>query len=193
MARPREFDRTEVLQKAVGVFWEKGYAATSTGDLLGAMNIGRQSMYDTFGDKRALYLEALQYYISDSIGGQLRNLQSGLPLEAVSNMLLAFTAWDETQRGLGCMGVNALGEFGCNDPDIAQIQQTGTRLLLDALETKLGEAAARGDIAAGVDIRAAARFIMSTLIGMKISARGGASDDELRSIARFAVNSLKVA
>src|SRR6267142_1909851 len=59
MARPREFDRDAAVQRAMSVFWRKGYAATSTDDLLRAMNIGRQSMYDTFGDKHRLYLEAL--------------------------------------------------------------------------------------------------------------------------------------
>ncbi len=192
MARPREFDRAEVLQKAVGVFWEKGYAATSTGELLGAMNIGRQSMYDTFGDKRALYLEALQYYVNDNIATQLRNLQHGAPLEAVSNMLLIFAAQHQAHR-LGCMGVSSLSEFGSSDPDIMRIQKTGGKLLLDALKQKLDEAGALGEIAAGVETRAAARFLLTTLLGMKVSARGGASEEELRSIARFAINSLKVA
>ncbi|MEA2965178.1 MAG: TetR/AcrR family transcriptional regulator, transcriptional repressor for nem operon, partial [Alphaproteobacteria bacterium] len=59
MARPREFDRDEALERAMSVFWSKGFAATSTSDLVEAMQIGRQSMYDSFGDKRALYLEAL--------------------------------------------------------------------------------------------------------------------------------------
>jgi AcrR family transcriptional regulator len=60
VARQREFDRIDTLDKALEVFWQKGYAATSTSDLLDAMQIGRQSMYDAFGDKRSLYLEALQ-------------------------------------------------------------------------------------------------------------------------------------
>ena len=56
MPRPKEFDRDEALQAAIGVFCEKGYAAASTDELMRAMKISRQSMYDTFGDKRQLYL-----------------------------------------------------------------------------------------------------------------------------------------
>jgi len=59
VARPKAFDRAQALQAAMQVFWVKGYEATSLEDLLAAMEIGRQSLYDTFGDKRRLYLEAL--------------------------------------------------------------------------------------------------------------------------------------
>ncbi|WP_155737462.1 TetR/AcrR family transcriptional regulator, partial [Agrobacterium tumefaciens] len=62
MARPREFDRDAALEKALRVFWSKGFAATSTDDLREAMGIGRQSLYGAFGDKRKLYLEALDAY-----------------------------------------------------------------------------------------------------------------------------------
>jgi len=71
MARPKEFDRDEALQKAIGVFCDKGYAAASTDELMRAMKISRQSMYDTFGDKRRLYLEAYRRYIAESINEQI--------------------------------------------------------------------------------------------------------------------------
>src|SRR5260370_39772383 len=62
MARPKAFDRDTAVQHAMSVFWEQGYEVTSTDDLLRAMGIGRQSMYNTFGDKQRLYIEALQRY-----------------------------------------------------------------------------------------------------------------------------------
>jgi AcrR family transcriptional regulator len=67
MARPREFDRDEAVRLAIDVFREKGFEGTSTDDLLCAMGIGRQSMYDTFGDKRGLYIEALRRYNAESV------------------------------------------------------------------------------------------------------------------------------
>jgi len=66
VARPREFDRDEALAKAIKVFASHGFEGASTETLLNGMGISRQSMYDTFGDKRRLYLEALQRYSSES-------------------------------------------------------------------------------------------------------------------------------
>src|SRR5260370_24970957 len=76
MARPKEFDRDVAVARAMSVFWSKGYAATSTDDLLQAMKIGRQSLYDTFGDKRRLFVEALERYQRESIARPLQRLRS---------------------------------------------------------------------------------------------------------------------
>lgn len=71
MARPKEFDRDDALRAAVHVFWRQGYAATTTSDLVLAMGIGRQSFYDTFGDRRRLYVEALRRYAREEIAAQV--------------------------------------------------------------------------------------------------------------------------
>ena len=67
MVRPKEFDQEQALRKAIGVFCRQGFAATSTDDLMRVMDVGRQSMYDTFGDKRALFLKALEMYVRESV------------------------------------------------------------------------------------------------------------------------------
>ena len=67
MARPKEFDLERALHRAISAFSQKGFAATSTDELMRAMEVGRQSMYDTFGDKRALFLKALEVYVSENV------------------------------------------------------------------------------------------------------------------------------
>ena len=67
MARPKEFDLERALHRAISAFSQRGFAATSTDDLMRAMNVGRQSMYDTFGDKRALFLKALEVYVTEKV------------------------------------------------------------------------------------------------------------------------------
>ena len=103
MARPKAFDRDVALQGAISLFREKGYAGASTDDLLAAMGIGRQSMYDTFGDKRGLFLAALERYNGDSIAQfvgtmETATLAGGSPLGALETALSAFVTAAEKGR-----------------------------------------------------------------------------------------------
>lgn len=81
MARPKEFNPAEALDKAMHVFWRKGYEATSMEDLLTAMDINRGSLYATFGNKRELFLKAMDLYCTKgSVGARISLLsQPGLP------------------------------------------------------------------------------------------------------------------
>src|SRR6204780_3513984 len=109
MARPREFDRNAAVQRAMSVFWRKGYAATSTDDLMRAMDIGRQSMYDTFGDKRALFLKALEVYVTESVRSTSVELQTpGSPLASIRRALVHFAERRDLSSTDGCMGMNAI-------------------------------------------------------------------------------------
>ncbi len=190
MPRPREFDRDDALNKAMAVFWLKGYAATSTTDLLGAMQIGRQSMYDTFGDKHALYLEALRHYCQQSIAELLDSLQGVRGLNGVANMLSTFASRPEQDHAKGCMGVNAICEFGDRDAEVLAARDASSALLNQALEHALHEAAAAGQMPADAHIADAVAFIQATLAGMKISAKAGSDCATLHAIARFAISAL---
>lgn len=191
MARQKEFDRVDTLNKALEVFWQKGYAATSTSDLLEAMQIGRQSLYDTFGDKRTLYLEALARYNEDSVTDLLRHLKGDTPLAAIDNMLQAFASRPRRDNAKGCMGVNAISEFGTSDEEVNALRDASGKRLHRAVEAQLREAAASGEIPADTDIIQATGFVAATLSGMKISAKAGASIASLRAMASFAVRGLR--
>src|SRR5258708_30289830 len=92
MARPKEFDQERALHRAISVFSQKGFAATSTDALMRAMEVGRQSMYDTFGDKRALFLKALEVYVSESVRAINVELRTpGSPLAAIRTALAHFS------------------------------------------------------------------------------------------------------
>src|ERR1700686_5063468 len=122
MARPKEFDREAALAAAMRVFWAKGYDATSTDDLRHAIGIGRQSLYDTFGGKRTLYLEALRRYQDDSVAARIKSLRAaGSPLSAIQKFLVAVARETPTERALGCMGVRATCDFGTSDPEVSAL------------------------------------------------------------------------
>jgi AcrR family transcriptional regulator len=123
MVRPREFDRDAALDRAMQVFWAKGFAATSTEDLVAAMGIGRQSLYNAFGDKRRLYLESLEAYQQRTTGGHLKRLSTpASALDGVRDLLVGLIAEDDGRRAMGCMGVNAVAEFSTSDAYLAELR-----------------------------------------------------------------------
>jgi TetR/AcrR family transcriptional regulator, transcriptional repressor for nem operon len=192
MARPREFDRDAAVQRAMSVFWRKGYAATSTDDLLRAMNIGRQSMYDTFGDKHRLYLEALERYQRESIAENIRRLRStASPLAGIEALVIGIIASDKSTRARGCMGVGSISEFGSTDPNLVTLRAKSGGAQHKALIERLRHAQAGNEIGASVDIELAARFVETTMFGLQVAAKAGASLQSLRDTAAFAIASLK--
>jgi AcrR family transcriptional regulator len=192
MARPREFDREAAVQGAMSIFWRKGYAATSTDDLLRAMNIGRQSMYDTFGDKHRLYLEALERYQRESIAENIRRLRStASPLAGIEALVIGIVASDKSTRERGCMGVGSISEFGNTDADLVALRARSGGAQHKALIEQLRHAQAANEIGASIDIELAARFVEATMFGLQVAAKAGASLQSLRDTAAFAIASLK--
>jgi TetR/AcrR family transcriptional repressor of nem operon len=192
MARPREFDRDAAVQRAMSVFWRKGYAATSTDDLLGAMDIGRQSMYDTFGDKRRLYLEVLERYQRERVAENIRRLRStASPLAGIEAFVIGIIAADKSARENGCMGVGSISEFGNTDPDLVTLRASSGGAQHKALIERLRQAQAAGEIGTNVDIEGAARFLETTMFGLQVAAKAGASLQALRGTAAFAIAGLR--
>jgi TetR/AcrR family transcriptional regulator, transcriptional repressor for nem operon len=192
VARPKEFDREEALRRAIPVFWEKGFASTSTDDLVRAMGIGRQSLYDTFGDKRRLFLEALRAYNTDGIASILKKLRAGpTALAAIERILVDLAEVRDRTRSLGCMGVNAICELAGEDAEVRALTQTSAALLEATLRDVIDDGKSKGDIGRAIDSHAAARFLAATLSGMKVQAKAGASVGALRDVAAFAVESLR--
>jgi TetR/AcrR family transcriptional regulator, transcriptional repressor for nem operon len=188
MVRPREFDRDEALDRATRAFWAKGYASTSTEDLLAAMNIGRQSLYNAFGDKRKLYLEALERYQRESSAGHLKRLNSSAsPLGGIEALLLGLIAEDDTVRALGCMGVGSVGEFGVADPELVMLRSKVRPRLFRRLAERIREGQAIGEIDPAIDAREAAAFLQMTMQGIQLGARAGGHAKSLRALARFAI------
>src|SRR5437660_2350914 len=128
MARPKEFGREMALHRAISAFSRKGFAATSTEELMRAMEVGRQSMYDTFGDKRALFLKALEVYVSENVRAMNVDLQApGSPLAAIRSALVHFSERRDLSSTDGCMGINAICEFGMRDEDVTRIIRTAAK------------------------------------------------------------------
>jgi AcrR family transcriptional regulator len=188
MARPKEFDREAALDAAIGVFREQGFAGTSTGDLTQAMQIGRQSLYDTFGDKWQLYQAALARYGARETEEHRAALSTGP--RAVDGLEI-FLARIRAKAGEGCLSLGAASEFGRRKPELTAILTAAERPLLTALAARVREAQEEGDVAGGLDAREAAAFLVASISGIRVAARSGAGAAQLQALAELALRALR--
>jgi AcrR family transcriptional regulator len=187
MARPKEFDQDKALRQAISVFSRQGFAATSTDELMRVMNVGRQSMYDTFGDKRELFLKALETYVTESVSSINTELERpGSALSAVRNALLNFAGRSDLSSAEGCMGMNAICEFGQRDADVTRITGKAARTLRQALIRVLSIAKSQSELSSDDDLDGLADFFEITLAGIRMAAKAGKSRRALLNIAAFA-------
>jgi TetR/AcrR family transcriptional repressor of nem operon len=187
MARPKEFDQEKAVRKAIRLFSQQGFAATSTDELMCVMNVGRQSMYDTFGDKRALFLKALKMYVTESVHSMTLELERpGSALSAVQNALVTFAERNDLSSAEGCMGLNAITEFGQRDADVTRITRKAGRLQRQTLMRVLTRAKKQGELSSDANLDCMADFFESTLAGIRMAAKAGKSRRALRNIAALA-------
>jgi TetR/AcrR family transcriptional regulator, transcriptional repressor for nem operon len=188
MARPKEFDGDEAIEAAIGVFREHGFEGASAGMLTEAMKIGRQSLYDTFGDKWKLYCASLQRYAVAETQAHIAALRSG---QKAIQGLRAMVERVVVEARKPCLGVNSICEFGAARKDLSKIHAAAARTLRAAIVRRVREAQSDGDVASDLDPEEAAGFLFASVAGIRIAARGGAGDAELRALGRLALRALR--
>jgi TetR/AcrR family transcriptional repressor of nem operon len=192
MARPKEFDRDKAVESALATFRKNGFGATTTDDLRLAMGIGRQSFYDTFKGKREIYLEALRKYNSDRVLGFFEIFRkSGSPLKALEGMLTSISIESPKDRTLACLGVSSICEFGASDAEVSSINDATASSIKSVLGKLILEAKNKKEIRSSLDPKETALYLLSVFSGMRVSARAGASPEELNAIAAIAIDGLR--
>lgn len=188
MARPKEFDRQQALDAAVSVFREHGFEGSSATMLVDAMKIGRQSVYDTFGDKWQLYLASVQRYAGVETDAHIAALGSApRAIDGIRAMVERVIAGAHKP----CLGVGSICEFGGSRKDLSRIHAAAGRTLRAAIVGKLREAQAQRDVAPEFDPEELAGFLISNFAGIRIAARGGADDSQLHALGALAMRALR--
>lgn len=191
IGRPREFDRDQALDKAMDLFWTQGYEATGMKDLLQHMGIGRQSLYDTFGDKRSLFLEAVEHYnryVTQIIVDQLE--AEGSPLENIRKMLNGCAKQVSDGNCRGCLLTNTLVELAPHDNEVADASRRVLSRIETAFRRALERASADGELPASADIRALARFFTSTMQGIVVFGKASVSRAAVKDVVKTALSVL---
>jgi AcrR family transcriptional regulator len=191
MPRTKEFDRESAVETAIAVFRTNGYQATTTDDLRHAIGIGRQSLYDTFGGKKPLYVEALRCY-NDQRLALFTRLIADAPsaLDGITEVLVATARESARERSLRCLGVEAASTFSGDDAEVGAVVNATARAMKALFRDVVARAKAEGALRQSLDVDEVVRLVNCVLLGLRVAARGGAPPSELRSIAKTLVRGL---
>jgi TetR/AcrR family transcriptional regulator, transcriptional repressor for nem operon len=190
MARPREFDETEVLTAARNQFWSTGYAGTSIDTIASVTGLGKGSLYGAFGDKHKLFVRVFDDYCAAVTGaagrelagpdeGALARLQSYVRTSAVS------TAADVELRG--CLLAKGTAELAEHDQEIARRAREAFESLENTLTATIEAGQRRRDIDPAADARQLAQLILALMRGIEALGKAGKESEALRSIAESAL------
>jgi AcrR family transcriptional regulator len=183
--RPRAFDRDEVLAKAIDAFWEHGFEATSVAELTKTMGINPPSLYAAFGDKKALFLEAVEQYQRTHGAFALRALASEpTAREGVARMLREAAAqYTDASHPRGCMVISAATNCTPDSAEVEQALRDSRNANVAELRDRIQADISSGALPADVDARSLAVFAAATLQGMSQQARDGATREDLEAVA----------
>jgi TetR/AcrR family transcriptional repressor of nem operon len=171
--RTKDFDETEILRKAVNLFWQKGYYDTSLQDLINGLGIGRSSIYHAFGDKHSLFLKALELYQREGTAKIIAILESDISMkDAVAKLLrqVASDVFTDTCPK-GCFKINSEVEVAASDEIIKKLVAEDDLVIEEALFHAIQKGQENGDINASKDPKVITRFLCNTVAGMRVYAK----------------------
>lgn len=188
MARFKEFETTRALRIAMEVFWRHGYENTSLELLMSKMGVAKQSLYDTFGDKRSLYFKAMALYREETNTSLRRVLASSSTVkQGFTKILRSLIVETREQHARGCLLLSANMERAVDDQEIAQFLQENQAEVESIFVEALRRAKSNGELAESEDPEALARFLIVVIQGMRAMARLKSDRPAMRQIAKLAL------
>jgi AcrR family transcriptional regulator len=191
IGRPRSFDMDQALDRALLVFWRKGYEGASLSDLTKAVGVNRPSLYAAFGDKEALFRKVLDRYLKGPAAYTQEALREPTARAVVERLLLGAADLNTARRNPGgCLMVQ--GALACGEAaDSTRRELTACRAAGEAaMRRRFERAKSEGDLPANVSPADLARYIATVLYGMAVQAAGGASRSQLQRVVEMALRTL---
>lgn len=192
MARPREFDIDEALERAMNVFWAKGYEATSLDDLCQAMDLARSSFYAAFGDKHSLYVRVLERYEDAAVARIRSTLASSSSVKAgieefVGRIIDGIMAGPGRR---GCFIGNCAAELVRGDRGGAVRVRKSLERIEATFRDALQGARTNGELPPSADVAALARFVTAGIQGLRLVGKTHPDRVVLEDIARVMLRCL---
>lgn len=191
MARKKEFDEKALLDKAVDLFWRKGYHATSAQDLVDELGISRSSLYDTYTDKHHLFKESLRQYELCNTGALIRMADESKDAQQTLQQIFQNVIKESIENPVkGCFMVNTAVELSGQDKEIGELVAQNNKNVEDALARLVKKGQADGQFSTKKTARAFARYLFSSISGLRVAARSGSDRRVLNDIAEVVLFTL---
>lgn len=188
----KQFDPDVALEAAMGVFWDRGYEAASLTELTQAMGIGKKSLYDTFGNKRALFLQALELYSTTRFEAiRTRLLEQGSPRKNLEALLLEWKRMHCQVGSRGCLIGTNIADFDEQDEQVAAILNKKLEELEEAFAQTLKNAQKLGEVSPDMKTREVARMLVCLGQGIALVGRIQCSEKMIEGAYRTALNLLR--
>ncbi len=189
MPRPATFNAEAVLERAMLLFWTQGYAGTSIQDLVEGTDLLRGSLYHTFGDKRSLYIQTLRRYGHLALAQTFEDWkQEESILNNLRAVLMQIVEMPKAEQRRGNMVCNCIVEVVPHDPEIAHIVEEILDEFKGAFQSRLAEAQHAGELDVRTNTTALARYLVSSIQGLCVTAKGGAARGELLDIVEVTLS-----
>jgi TetR/AcrR family transcriptional repressor of nem operon len=189
MARPREFDIGEVLTKVMDIFWLRGYDATSMSDLEGATGIAKGSLYKGYGDKKSLFMQALDSYLSQANAGLKETAASSDTGRQALERVFAGVVEMSTGAGVrrGCFSVNTSVELAPHDADVRSRLRRNTRQKEKTIAAILSQGVADGSLRRDLNPEISASFVTTILNGLQVRGKLGLTEQQADETVAMAI------
>lgn len=169
MARTVEFNESEIIEKAMNVFWEKGYQATSMQDLVDAMQINRSSLYNSIGDKHQLFMKCISSYFDNAMAEIKEKVaQQPSAKQALINIINDKAAWI-VDCEKGCLGIKTVFEIAPEDQEVRKLMSKNNEIFLQFLAEVVQKAIDDKELDGSEDATLMAEYIMTSFTGWKQS------------------------
>ncbi len=189
MSREREFDPEEALEKAMQLFWRKGYVDTSMDDIVGATGVSRYGLYSIFGSKRELFLAAMDHYqehVAESSFGCVEAADASIgEIESYFENLAK-----GSREKLGCLMCNAATEVAPKDEEVKRKVELAMSRIASGFYKALCNAGEKREIDPDLDMEKACDFLTCTVLGVSVMARSGAARSMIENAIAMALDSI---
>jgi TetR/AcrR family transcriptional repressor of nem operon len=187
--RPREFDESAALDAAIACFWQHGYEATSVRDLAESMGISGPSLYNSFGNKHELFVQALERYLDRGLRARVARLESTLPpkqaIRRFFEEIIDRSVSDRERRG--CFLINSALEVAPHDPELGRVIADRLGEIETFFQRSIKAAQANGSVPRERNAKDTARLLLGVLLGLRVLARSKPERALLEGVARPAL------